>query len=153
MGIDYQARLVYGWRISYQDALNVYDNISEKNLSHIDVTYFKVTEQWYVKGYSEYFDAEEKYHIYYIVYKEWRDAFQGIDINKLDKPSEKELMELKSFLNKIVGSDARDNNDANSGGDDDAQDNDDDFENYYPEYNISKINSENIRLYPQLYVF
>ncbi len=142
MGIDYQARLVYGWRISYQDALNIYDNIFEKKLSYIDVTYFKITDKWYVKGYSEYFDAEEKYHIYYIVYNEWRDAFQGIDINKMDKPSEEELMELKSFLNKIVDNDARNN-------DDDA----DEFVNYYPEYNISKINLENIRLYPQLFVF
>ena len=111
MGIDYNAVLVFGWRISYDQAHAIYDYVksqetSQENLDDSNIRDFSITDDWKVKGYAQGYEEDDEYLVYYIVYKEWRNLYglnyYGHLLSEITPPSDEEMMRLTTILSQAT---------------------------------------------------
>jgi hypothetical protein len=152
MGVDTEALLVYGYRISYEQAKDLFkmcmdikkaekedvelvingnDEAMRQYKSHLENLNREYIDDfglagWQVKGYPDVYDDDYENYYWYIVYAEFQ-SYDGFKLSDIPIPTEEEIKELCELVERV--------------------------EETPCEEGLKKlINLENIRLYTQLYV-
>lgn len=163
MGVDHEALLVYGYRISYEQAKDLFrvcmdmkknekkdvelvigDNDDDdedmcrykSHLENLKKEYIDDFELagWNVKGYPDVYDDDYENYYWYIVYQEFQ-SYNGFKVCDILIPSEEEITELRQFIETV---------EETANGIDVEMD-------PFPSLR-ELVRLENIRLYTQLYV-